>query len=148
MQHAIEAYLDPCQPGGNVTSQPKGDAATDHPPHSGADNQAARRRCRTKIGVHRPEADTRSQQAEQQLNCDYQDDAAEDRSPRDPPVNMIKITTRGGCRVKDARSPKGWCLIGLAVFEPSVVAPGSALEADPEIPMPSKAMATATKTLR
>ena len=28
------------------------------------------------------------------------------------------------------------------------VAPGSALEADPEIPMPSKAMATATKTLR
>jgi NitT/TauT family transport system substrate-binding protein len=39
------------------------------------------------------------------------------------------------------------CLIGLAVGRP-VAALGSALEADPAIPMPSKAMATETKALR
>src|SRR5215831_1810146 len=36
------------------------------------------------------------------------------------------------------------CLSGLAVVGRSVAAPGSALEADPAIPVPSKAMATAT----
>src|SRR5215471_725321 len=36
------------------------------------------------------------------------------------------------------------CLSGLAVVGLSVAAPRSALEADPAIPVPSKAMATAT----
>ena len=36
----VQGYFydcDPRQPGGNVTPQPEGDAAADHPPHSGAD---------------------------------------------------------------------------------------------------------------
>ena len=37
VQHAVEAYLNSRQPGGNVTSQPESDAAADDPPHSGAD---------------------------------------------------------------------------------------------------------------
>src|SRR5262249_21332599 len=40
------------------------------------------------------------------------------------------------------------CLIGLAVVRRSAAAPGSALEADPAIPVPSKAMATATTALQ
>src|SRR5271166_6483172 len=40
------------------------------------------------------------------------------------------------------------CLIGLAVVGRSAAAPGSALEADPAIPVPSKAMATATRALQ
>src|SRR5947209_3042128 len=36
VQHAVEAYLNSRQPGGNVTSQPESDAAADDPPHSGA----------------------------------------------------------------------------------------------------------------
>src|SRR5215472_14039659 len=40
------------------------------------------------------------------------------------------------------------CLIGLAVVGRSAAAPGSALKADPAIPVPSKAMATATTALQ
>src|ERR1700730_4127404 len=40
------------------------------------------------------------------------------------------------------------CLFGLSVVGRSVAAPGPALETDPAIPMPNKAMATVTKALR
>ena len=98
MQHPVEADFDTRQPGRDVAPDEKRKATADDPPDAGSDTEAAGGRRTTRIRVHCSQADAGAQQAEQKLDGDDEDDAAENGGPGDTPM-----------RVSSHRSRKWWC---------------------------------------
>jgi len=88
MKHAINPKLVPAQPSGNIPAAKQRYTAGDHPPDAGTDTQVAGVGGRSGIHTHRPQTDPGTQCAEQQLDHNNEDNAAEDSGPGDASVDV------------------------------------------------------------
>jgi hypothetical protein len=105
VQHAVKTEFDPRQPRCDVAAGDEGDAAADHPPDTGVHPKVARRWGAPGIGVDRAKPYAGAQQAEKELDGNYQDDTAEDRGPGNA---AVRVRSDGSDRIHRRR--------GRAVF--------------------------------
>ena len=94
MQDAVETHLNAGKPGSDEAADTNGQATGEDPPNPSADPHRAGHWRAAGIGVDGVEANACTEQAEQKLKNDDEDDAADDRGPGYPAVDMRATSVR------------------------------------------------------
>ena len=95
------------QPRCDIATGDESNTAADNPPDTGTQPKAARRWCAACIGVNCAQPYAGAQQAEKELDGDNQDDATEDRGPRNA---AVRVRPDGSDRIHRRRRRAGFVI--------------------------------------